>query len=33
MIEALEYTEDDFDRATIAAGALGEISRPTRCRR
>ncbi|HXU05948.1 MAG TPA: HEAT repeat domain-containing protein [Polyangia bacterium] len=25
MVEALDYTEDDFDRATIAAGALGEM--------
>jgi HEAT repeat protein len=25
MIEALEYTEDDFDRAVIAAGVLGEM--------
>jgi HEAT repeat protein len=25
MIEALEYSEDDFDRATIAAGVLGEM--------
>src|SRR5215471_21673594 len=25
LIEALEYTDDDFDRATIAAGALGEM--------
>src|SRR5438093_10401263 len=23
--EALDYTEDDFDRATIAAGALGDM--------
>jgi HEAT repeat protein len=28
MIEALDYTEDDFDRATIAAGALGEMKLP-----
>jgi len=25
LIAALEYTDDDFDRATIAAGALGEM--------
>jgi HEAT repeat protein len=25
MLEALEYSEDDFDRATIAAGVLGEM--------
>jgi HEAT repeat protein len=25
MIEALEYSEDDFDRATVAAGVLGEM--------
>lgn len=25
LIEALEYTDDDFDRATIAAGVLGEM--------
>jgi HEAT repeat protein len=25
MIEALEYSEDDFDRATMAAGVLGEM--------
>ncbi|HVT09757.1 MAG TPA: HEAT repeat domain-containing protein, partial [Polyangia bacterium] len=25
MIEALDYTDDDFDRATIAAGVLGEM--------
>jgi HEAT repeat protein len=25
MIEALEYNDDDFDRATIAAGVLGEM--------
>src|SRR5215831_5375180 len=25
MVEALEYTDDDFDRATIAAGVLGEM--------
>ena len=25
MIEALDYTEDDFDRATIAAGVLGDM--------
>jgi HEAT repeat protein len=25
MIEALEYTDDDFDRATIAAGVLGDM--------
>src|ERR1051325_3312583 len=24
FIEALEYSDDDFDRATIAAGVLGE---------
>jgi len=28
MIEALEYSEDDFDRATIAAGVLGEMKAP-----
>jgi HEAT repeat protein len=28
MIEALEYTEDDFDRATIAAGVLGDMKDP-----
>src|SRR4029453_17768261 len=28
FIEALDYTEDDFDRATIAAGALGEMKAP-----
>ncbi len=28
MIEALDYTEDDFDRATIAAGALGDMKDP-----
>ena len=28
LIEALEYTDDDFDRATIAAGALGEMKDP-----
>src|SRR6187401_181862 len=28
FIEALEYTDDDFDRATIAAGALGEMKSP-----
>jgi HEAT repeat protein len=25
MIEALEYSDDDFDRATIAAGVLGDM--------
>ena len=25
MVEALDYTDDDFDRATIAAGVLGEM--------
>ena len=25
MIEALDYSDDDFDRATIAAGVLGEM--------
>jgi len=25
MLEALDYSEDDFDRATIAAGVLGEL--------
>ena len=28
MIEALDYTEDDFDRATIAAGVLGAMKSP-----
>jgi HEAT repeat protein len=28
MIEALDYTEDDFDRATIAAGVLGDMKLP-----
>jgi HEAT repeat protein len=28
MIEALDYTEDDFDRATIAAGVLGDMKAP-----
>jgi len=28
MIEALEYTEDDFDKATIAAGVLGDMKDP-----
>jgi HEAT repeat protein len=28
MIEALDYTEDDFDRATIAAGVLGDMKDP-----
>jgi HEAT repeat protein len=28
MIEALDYTDDDFDRATVAAGALGEMKLP-----
>ncbi len=28
MIESLEYSDDDFDRATIAAGALGEMKAP-----
>jgi len=30
MIEALEYSEDDFDRATMAAGVLGEMKPSTR---
>jgi HEAT repeat protein len=25
MIEALDYSDDDFDRATVAAGALGDM--------
>jgi HEAT repeat protein len=25
MVEALDYTDDDFDRATIAAGVLGDM--------
>lgn len=25
LIDALQYSEDDFDRATVAAGALGEM--------
>src|SRR5262245_8549259 len=25
MVEALEYSDDDFDRATIAAGGLGDM--------
>ena len=29
MIEALDYTEDDFDRATIAAGVLGDMKDPS----
>jgi HEAT repeat protein len=28
FIEALEFTDDDFDRATIAAGVLGEMKSP-----
>jgi len=28
LLEALDYTDDDFDRATIAAGALGEMKDP-----
>lgn len=28
MIEALDYNDDDFDRATIAAGVLGEMKAP-----
>jgi len=28
MMEAMEYTEDDFDRATIAAGVLGDMKDP-----
>jgi HEAT repeat protein len=28
MIEALDYSEDDFDRATIAAGVLGDMKAP-----
>ena len=28
LLEALDYTEDDFDRATIAAGALGDMKDP-----
>ena len=28
FIEALDYTDDDFDRATIAAGVLGEMKAP-----
>jgi HEAT repeat protein len=28
LMEALDYTEDDFDRATIAAGALGDMKDP-----
>ena len=28
MIEALDYSDDDFDRATIAAGVLGEMKAP-----
>ena len=28
MIEALDYNDDDFDRATIAAGVLGEMKDP-----
>jgi HEAT repeat protein len=28
MIDALDYTDDDFDRATIAAGVLGEMKAP-----
>jgi HEAT repeat protein len=28
MIDALDYSDDDFDRATIAAGVLGEMKAP-----
>ena len=28
FVEALEYSDDDFDRATIAAGVLGEMKLP-----
>jgi HEAT repeat protein len=28
MLAALDYTDDDFDRATIAAGVLGEMKAP-----
>ena len=28
LLEALDYTDDDFDRATIAAGALGDMKDP-----
>src|SRR4051794_1022686 len=28
FIDALEYSDDDFDRATIAAGVLGEMKSP-----
>ncbi|HET6281871.1 MAG TPA: HEAT repeat domain-containing protein [Polyangia bacterium] len=28
FIEALDYSDDDFDRATIAAGVLGEMKAP-----
>jgi HEAT repeat protein len=28
MIEALDYTDEDFDRATIAAGVLGDMKAP-----
>jgi len=28
FIESLEYSDDDFDRATIAAGVLGEMKSP-----
>jgi HEAT repeat protein len=28
MIEALDYTDDDFDRATIASGVLGDMKDP-----
>jgi HEAT repeat protein len=28
MISALDYTDDDFDRATIAAGVLGDMKTP-----
>jgi HEAT repeat protein len=29
MIEQLEYSDDDFDRATIAAGVLGDMKDPS----
>ena len=28
FIEALDYSDDDFDRATIAAGVLGDMKAP-----
>src|SRR6185312_1401887 len=28
MIESQEYSDDDFDRATIAAGVLGDMKAP-----